>query len=205
VEFLGGCLFSLSTHAPHVRKLLSTNHTDALMYIATAGYETPTSEGKPSTYDSVFTEGFRRLVHHITTTYLSPALQEHLARSALAHAPSLSRECVHMLARLFVARRAAAPLMDDALVLGMWEGYFALLQNPKNESAERSAVGLEFTELLLFTFYTLHHVGRAKVLGGALAALSSLASLAAGVSESNKKVHLTMSIASLTLVLNCIT
>ena len=205
MEFLGGTLFSLPVHAPHVRKLLTDNHIDALVYIATTGYEVPTSEGKHSTVDTVFKEGFRRLVHHVTTAYLSTALQEHLVLAALTHAPMLPRECVHMLARLFVARRAAAPLMDDALVLGMWEGYFTMLQNPKDESVERHVVGLEYTELLLFTFYMLQPVGKGKVIGGALAALSSLASLATRVSASNKKVNLAMCIASLTLVLNCIT
>lgn len=204
MEFLGSTLFSLPVHAPQVRKLLNTNHLDALIYIATTGYEAPTSEGKHSTDDTVFVEGFRRLVHHITTAYLSPALQEHLVRAALTHAPMLPRECVHMLARLFVARRAAAPQLDDVLTLGMWEGYFTMLQNPKDGSVERN-IGLEYTELLLFIFYMLQPAGKAKVLGGALAALSSLASMAAGVSASNKKVHLAMSIASLTLVLNCIT
>jgi hypothetical protein len=197
VEFLGGTLFSLPAHATHVRKLLSANHIDALVYIATTG--SLTSEGKNSTEDTAFTEGFRRLVHRVTTAYLSPSLQEHLARAALAHAPALSRECVHILARLFVARRAAAPLMDDALVLAMWEGYLAALQNPKEGSAERN-IGLEYAELLLFTFYMLQPVGKGKVLGGALAALSSLAPAPAG----GRKVQLTMSIASLTLVLNCI-
>lgn len=190
-------MFSLPLYEGAVRKLVSDRHVDALIYIASNGYHTLFA-GKPPLEDAVFAEGFRRVAHHITTgAYLSASLQEHLVRSTLSISTSLTRECVHLVARLLVARRATArtaSATDDILILEMWDRYFNSLSSSSSEG-----VALEYLELLLLGFYILHDTGKNKVLTGAFGTLSSLCS-GSSLPSSKKK----LAIASLTLALNCI-
>lgn len=189
-------MFSLPAHEALVRKQLSVSHVDALIYIASNRYNS-LSLGKPPLEDPVFLEAFRRVVHHITTGgYLSAPLQEHLVHSILS-LPSLSRECVHLLARLLVARRATAKTAaatDDVLILEMWDKYFKSLSASGSEG-----VALEYLELLLLAFYMLHDSGKHKILTGAFGTLSSLS---ASSSASANKAQCALSIASLTLTIN---
>lgn len=205
MDFLGNTLLSLPAHAPYICQQLRTAHLDALIYIANNGYE---PDSKPLD-DAAFTEGFRRLVHRVATgSYLSATMQCHVARTITTHTPLPSLECVHVLARLFVARHTVARPSEeegDPLLFEAWNGFFAIFSAARGEGGDDGGNGLslEFLELLLLSFHLLKPAGRSKILNGVLSSLSTIPARPRSPS-SKKRAHEKLAIASLALALNCI-
>jgi hypothetical protein len=204
VDFLGGTLFALPAHATLVRQQVGAAHLDALAYIASNAHDPDNAQPFA---DAAFAEGFRRLAHHLLTTpYLSPQLQEHLFHAILVHTPLPPLECVHVLARLLVSRHAHGSEVaeGDPLALRLWEGVFTTLFAAHDGGVGREkGVSLEFMEVLLLAFHLLKAQGRAKVLRGVLAALSTL-SAASSMPSAKKRAQDEVAIAALALALNCI-